>query len=791
MKIGKRVILILLLFLIPSFSISANDLNTLDIPDFVKNEAKNENKYKGDEVPKEYLNNKNKNTKTVSKNFHVAYAYTAKNKSADKYPTLVKFNKLKTYGTFESAKNSMNSLYTEYKNKNSSEYTKKANGLVILNDNEKIIDMKLGKAYISVNSAIITLDKNYGSSAPYIPTNHEVHYYGAENKSNLSSSTCKIGISGITNYTSSDNLTFIPEAVLSDTYLSASSATKKYTTGYYYVNSNRDLYHYTSILTDPSVSVKYESGEKSTLQSFIVDKAPSFMKTDTKYYSMDGVNFYTSKYLSSSSKIGTHYPYYTYLSYRTKTNYTKDDLNKRINTYPSNTKLKNQGGTLIDVQNKYGINALMELAFANLESGYGTSSYAINKNNLFGIAAYDENPDNAYSFESPKKCIEEHAYRHLSRAYFDANSDFRYYGSSPGNKKIGVNVKYASDPYHGEKIGGVAYTQDKNMGSKDYEKYTIGVTNKTANVYEKASSSSKVFYKLSNKNLNEPIGIPVVILGSSGEYYKVQSDMGVKSGNVNFENLYNHNDSVGYVLKSSIDIVRKGKSNTPSVPADKLTISSIKISPAPSYGFTPGYGNNLKAEGKIYSNKKNTKLELQVYNTKKQLVAKKSITKPKTGTTSEKIFWDGKATKGNKAGYKTGSYVKRSSSGTKYIVKLVLSTPSKNIKSKEYTIKVFSKATKLSTNITKTTIKRKSSTTLSMKPNRPGTSYIRIYDSKNRLVFNQGFYYKKANTKQSIVFKGYGNYGKYNKKLLSKGKYTVKFIHGSYSYKYPKKITLK
>lgn len=791
MKTGKRIIWVLLLFLIPSFNISANNIYTIEIPDFVKNEAKDESKYKGDELPKEYLNNKDKNTKAVNKNFYVAYAYAAKNKSEDKYPTLVKFNKLKTFSTFESAKNSMNNLYTEYKNKNSVEYTKRANGLVILNDREKIIDMKLGKAYISVNSTIISLDKNHGSSSPYIPTNHEVFYYGAENKNDLTSSACKIGISGITNYTSSDNLTFIPEAVLSDTYLSASSSQKKYTTGYYYVNTNRDLYHYVSVLTDPSVSEKYENGEKSTLQSFIVDKAPSFMKTDTKYYSMDGVNFYTSKYLSSSSKIGTHYPYFTYLSYRTKTNYTKEDLNKRINTYPSNTKLKNQGSTLIDVQNKYGINALMELSFANLESGYGTSSYAINKNNLFGIAAYDETPDNAYSFESPKKCIEEHAYRHLSRAYFDANSDFRYYGPSPGNKKIGVNVKYASDPYHGEKIGGIAYTQDKNMGSKDYEKYTIGITNKTANVMEKPSSGSKVFYKLSNKNLNEPVGIPVVILGTSGDYYKVQSDMGVKSGNVHFENLYDHNGSVGYIPKSSIDIVRKGKSSVPADTADKLTISSIKISPSPSYGFTPGYGNNLKVEGKIYSNKKNAKLELQVYNTKKQLVAKKSITKQKTGTTSEKIFWDGKATKGNKAGYKTGSYVKRSSSGTKYMVKLLLSTSSKSVKSKEYNIKVYSKATKLNTNITKTAIKRKASTTLSMKPNRPGTSYIRIYDSKNRLVFNQAFYYKKANTKQSTVFKGYGNNGKYNKKLLSKGKYTVKFIHGSYSYKYPKKITLK
>ena len=58
-------------------------------------------------------------------------------------------------------------------------------------------------------------------------------------------------------------------------------------------------------------------------------------------------------------------------------------------------------------------------------------------------------------------------------------------------------------------------------------------------------------------------------------------------------------------------------------------------------------------------------------------------------------------------------------------------------------------------------------------------------------IFSKKFYYQKANRKLSVSFKGYGNYGKYNKKLLAKGKYTVKFIHGSYTYKYPKKLVLK
>lgn len=799
MQMRKIIIVFMLLFLlIPTYNIKASNIDNIAIPDFVKNEAKNEDYFKGDIVPKEYTKQKDRRIKSYSKNFYVAYAYAEKNKSSDKYPTLIKFDKLKKFVDFAEAKTYMNNIYAEYKNKNTSEYLKKAYGLVILNDDNKVVDMKIGRAYISSPGAMLILDDNYGSSSPYIVNNQEVFYYGAQNNENYKSSRCKIGISGITNYTSLDNLTLVPESVFSDLYLSGNSDTKKYKMGYYYVNSNRDLYHYVSVLNNPINSQRYENGEKSVLQSFIVDKAPSFMKTNTKYYSVDGVNFYTSKYLSSSSKVGTYYPYFTYLSYRTKTSYTKEDLDLRIKSYPSDSKLKNQGKTLIDVQNKYGINALMELSFANLESGYGTSSYAKNKNNLFGIAAYDENPDNAYSFPSASKCIEEHAYRHLSRAYFDANSDFRYYGSSPGNKKIGVNVKYASDPYHGEKIGGIAYTQDKNMGSKDYEKYTIGVTSKVTNVYQKPSLSSKVYYKLSNKQLSQPIGMPVVILSEEGEFYKIQTDMGVVDGDVHFQNLYNYNDSVAYVRKSDVSVVRKGKGNLeggvtqkPVQTKAKLKISDLKISPSVSYGFTPGYGNKLRVQSKLYSNVKNAKAEVRVYDSKKKLVAKTSITKKNTGTTTEKIYWDGKATKGNAANYKEGGYVKRTSSGNKYYVKLILSTSDTKTETKLYSIKLYNKATRLYTNITNTKIKRKSTTVLSMKPNRPGTSMVRIYNSKNELVFREIFYYKKANVKNSVKFKGYGNYGKYNKKLLAKGSYKVKFTHGDYTYTYGKKIVLK
>ena len=186
------------------------------------------------------------------------------------------------------------------------------------------------------------------------------------------------------------------------------------------------------------------------------------------------------------------------------------------------------------------------------------------------------------------------------------------------------------------------------MGSKDYEKYTIAITNKTTNVYQNADSSSKTYYKMANKNSSTPTGMPVVIIGEKGDYYKIQTDMGVVNSSVHYENLYNHTSSVGYIKKSDVDIVRKGKtsitqdhSTTP-----KISISSINIYPALSYGFTPGYANNLRVDISAYSNVKNAKVELQVYNSKKTACCKEKFNKIKNRNNNRKNLLGRKSNKG-------------------------------------------------------------------------------------------------------------------------------------------------
>ena len=76
----KRIaILLIILLMIPSLNVEAQDLYNIEIPDFVKNEAQNEQYYKTDKIPKEYLNSNAKRTKEISNSFYVAYAYPAMN----------------------------------------------------------------------------------------------------------------------------------------------------------------------------------------------------------------------------------------------------------------------------------------------------------------------------------------------------------------------------------------------------------------------------------------------------------------------------------------------------------------------------------------------------------------------------------------------------------------------------------------------------------------------------------------------------------------------------------------
>ena len=207
-----------------------------------------------------------------------------------------------------------------------------------------------------------------------------------------------------------------------------------------------------------------------------IGKAPSFLKEGVRYLSYDGQYFYQYDYKSQSSiqstlnklindyksggrnnsinKNNPFYLYYLNLPFRSKTIYSAADLNKFIDTYPSfgsGSKLKNLGQAFKDAENLYGVNALLALGVSINETGFGNSEIAKNKNNLFGLNAVDSSPGlSADSFATPKDSVMDFAKNWISRGYSDP-ADWRYFGGFLGNKNRGANVKYASDPFWGEK----------------------------------------------------------------------------------------------------------------------------------------------------------------------------------------------------------------------------------------------------------------------------------------------------------------------------------------------------
>ena len=98
------------------------------------------------------------------------------------------------------------------------------------------------------------------------------------------------------------------------------------------------------------------------------------------------------------------------------------------------------------------------------ESAGGTSQKALEKNNLFGINATDSNPNNASAYASPNDSIVDFSKNYISNGYSNP-SDWRYNGATLGNKNRGVNVRYASDPFWGEKAASYAYRIDRYLSN--------------------------------------------------------------------------------------------------------------------------------------------------------------------------------------------------------------------------------------------------------------------------------------------------------------------------------------
>jgi beta-N-acetylglucosaminidase len=112
------------------------------------------------------------------------------------------------------------------------------------------------------------------------------------------------------------------------------------------------------------------------------------------------------------------------------------------------TELGGLGAAYVEAEEKYKVNALYLIAHSGLESGWGTSLLAKDKNNLFGVSAYDWNPyGDATSFSSKQECILRTA-ELVSEKYLKSNGVYH-----DGKSLISMSHHYATDKKWANKIG--------------------------------------------------------------------------------------------------------------------------------------------------------------------------------------------------------------------------------------------------------------------------------------------------------------------------------------------------
>lgn len=439
--------------------------------------------------------------------------------------------------------------------------------LVILerkNSETKIINAKYALVYLGVRN--ITENTYYYSTSGLTTSisymNHHANYGATDGvflELNYANYAVKVKSNGVVGWLKNGYYEIIPINFLGNIS--------------YYKVDNNGLYHYYS----KNIENTY------TQLSRIIDNKPS-MLNNGNYYSHDGKYFYTTlkdmikdyknnTYLNSINYQSPYYNYYMYLPHRAKSNYTSDD----IDAYLKNNKgligtiygkqyiykysnMYQTGIFFKSSENLYGSNAILMLSLAINESSLGQSSIAINKNNLFGHAAYDSSAYNsATGYLNAYQSIIGHAKSYINCGYANPN-DYRYRGSNVGNKASGMNISYASDPYWGEKVANYYYSFDKDNGFLDYNYYQLGITTSYGfNVRSEPNTTSSIPYAINYLN------VPVIILeevegttyNGSNKWYKIVSDANLTSNrssiqSCSYTNYYNWNSYV-YVHSSFIE----------------------------------------------------------------------------------------------------------------------------------------------------------------------------------------------------------------------------------------------
>ncbi len=505
------------------------------------------------------------------------------------------FDKKGCYASFSDAKSAMQRSGNDAVVRHASSYSP-----------TKIIAMNSGVAYsypMRSSSAIATVNQYGGNKSTYISKHVEVKYFSTESYEN-GSGDVHINITDFDGIIDLKNIDLVPYKFITNNlpiYLGGNDTTDEneqpfYVTpkqAYYVVEQNGN---YKELRFVAYSGWAINGNEPYKKFNAIVGPAASWMNVGDVYYSYNDYDFYSDRYYTN--QVGTYYNYYQFMPLRQKSDISASAYNSFLQAsgIGSESKLWNQGQTFVDAQNKYGINALLLFAEAVNESGWGKSDYALNRNNLFGVGAYDDNPNEARYFSSIQEAVYYQAST-LLREYCDTD-DYRFFGSHFGNKGSGISVKYASNPYYGYVISSLAYQFDKIYNGNDgnlteFNETAIGVINTYGVGIKNSINGSDLYTTEFGKNYQK--NFTVSILEESGDWYKIQTTNYIVNGQKykfsSEETIdYDWNASVGWIEKKYVTLIGGTISNDTStdtvVGTATVNVSGLRIRKGPGTGYS-------------------------------------------------------------------------------------------------------------------------------------------------------------------------------------------------------------
>ncbi|MDV6379040.1 S-layer homology domain-containing protein [Sporosarcina sp. GW1-11] len=393
--------------------------------------------------------------------------------------------------------------------------------------NNKIVKMKSGQVFAAENPKQYTSlysDTALKKEVTYVQKGHELDYIGS------SEERVVVGLGGYTYYAKHAEVDLVP------TQLSTGSS-------YYIVTNDGLLVHYPYYRTYNTKTKQY-SGRYT---EYTVGPASPAMKKGQTYTSNDGVHFTEQ----GSGQVVTYYPYFQFQSVRQPSSYTAEELNRfiinaldarqktgiaRYKSAKTKSKLIGLGSYVKKMEELHNVNAMFILATAIHESDYGMSANAQTKNNIFGIRVFDSAPDKGEFYQHPTKSVDAFITRYINLNYANPFGAYAN-GAAPGNKAVGFNMKYASDPYWGSKIAGHMWRIDQFLGSKDvnqaelaFVSYT-GTTNVNIRTSPTLNNGNNILfsYKAKHPGENSAFGYPLVVVDRTNDedgyvWYKVLAD---------------------------------------------------------------------------------------------------------------------------------------------------------------------------------------------------------------------------------------------------------------------------